>query len=200
MSNDAEHVGEACETIEAGLAAFAADARQVGSLAEAVAALHWLRGQYRRRRAALEPHLPRLKECSAKLADTLKAAREPLVEAYLEAARTVAEASRTRDACRDALAELADAEGVDQFRAPGGAIEVRHVEVLTLPEKDTPQRGQLARLLTESGRWAEVGHPNAARLLRALKAGRFTADHAAKIGRLCPVETTCRLAAHLERT
>ena len=101
-----------------------------------------------------------------------------------------------REACREMLLELASAENAHRLESPQGYVEVKQFQTASLPKAGTPQRQELADLITQAQRWPDVAYPSAARLQKALAAGLFTAEQAGEVARLCPVQTVYRLEAH----
>ena len=158
---------------------------------------HWLREQYRQDKALLTPHLDRIKDLGRQVAEAVATARESLAARYLEAVSAANAWERTREACRDALMELAAAEQAERLEAAGGWVEVKRIRTLSLPEAGTPQREELCATITRAGRWPEVASPNAARLLKAVDGGLFSPQETGEIARLCPTQTVCRLVGHV---
>ena len=195
MSN-AEQIEEACGNIEQALAAFGGNAERVSEIGRCLEAVSWLREQYRADRALVELHLPRIKELTRRVHEAIAAARESLAAKYLQALGAVAAWEGIREACRDALAELAGAENLDRLDCQQGWIEIKHFRSVAMPRAGSPQREELAALITQAGRWADVGSPNGQRLLKAIDGGLFTPQQAGQLARLCPVQNGCRLVGH----
>jgi len=194
MTVTQRQVDEACGNIQRSLEAFAADPDKLDMLHRALAARQWLREQYRAAPAALEPHLDRLRELGAAVTDCIRSARQMLTEEYLRATEAAGAWRQRRQACRDALVELALADGLERFDSPLGQIEVRQGPSVTMPKPGTAQRAELEALLHESGRWDVVSAPYAGKLLKALEGGLFSPDQAARLSELCQIHTACRLA------
>ena len=86
--------------------------------------------------------------------------------------------------------------GRDRGSGQAGWIEIKRSRAASLPKPGTPQREELLALITQAELWPKVAYPNAARLLKAVDAGRFTPQQAGQVARLCPTQTICRLAVH----
>lgn len=178
------------------LAAYRGDPERIPELQKALAAMNWLRGQYREDRSAFEPFVDRLHQAGKQVAECIRAGQEVLAAAYLEAGEAISAWRAKREACREALAELARADGVKQFLCRTGCINVSRTQSLTLPRLDTAQRDQLAAVISEAGAWAAVAHPSSSRLKKALDDGLFNAAQAERITALCPERTVYRLIGH----
>ena len=187
----AGQVNEACEEIARRLASFRADADNVTDLRWCLEKLAWLREQYRGDEAAFAPHMDRIKDLSRQVREGLAASREALTAKYLEAAGAVTAWEAIREACRDALLELANEQNAQRLDSPSGWVEVKRSQSVSLPKTGTPQREQLLNLITRAQRWPDVGYPNATRLLKAIEGGLFTPDQAGELARLCPAQTIC---------
>jgi hypothetical protein len=191
-----EQVNEACDEIARRLASFSADADRVTDLQWCLEKLAWLREQYRSDPAVFAPHMDRIKGVSGQVREVLGTYRETLTAKYLEAASAVTGWEAIREACREVLLELANAENTQRLDSPQGWVEVKRARAASLPKPGTPQREQLFALITLAQRWPDVAYPNPARLLKALDGGLFTPEQAGEIARLCPITTISRLAVH----
>jgi hypothetical protein len=196
MAVSVQQVEAACQNIGRFLESFGAAPDRPGDLQRCLEGLDWLRQVYREERALLAPYMDRVKDLSRQVHEALAAAREKLAGQYLEALAAVAAWQEIREACRDALVELAEAQNASRLESPSGWIEVKRARTISLPKNGTPQREQLCDILTRADRWADVSLPNPARLLKAMDAGLFAADQVGELSRLCPVRTLCRLVAH----
>ena len=196
MAITQQQVQEACGKMERCLEEFRSDPRNVEELQRALAAQRWLRNEYRANRLVLDPFADRLRALGRAIGDVIRSARQALTEEYLRAAEAVEASRRRREACRDALIELAQADKVQRFDSPRGWIDVIQVRSVTLPKTGTPEREELIALIRESGHWEAVAQPNSRKLSRALDQGLFTSEQAGRLTRLCPVETVCRLTGH----
>ena len=189
-------IEEACENIGRDLAAFRADPDRVAELRRCLAAIGWLREQYRADKAALEPFMDRLKNLSRQTQQALSDARETLTTKYIEAAGAITAWEDVREACRLALIELSVAQNIGHFDSPQGSVEVKKATSISLPKSGTPQREQLCDIITSAGRWSEVALPNASRLLKAIEENLFSQEQALEINRLCPTQIIYRVAGH----
>jgi uncharacterized membrane protein YccC len=189
-------INDDCDEIARRLGAFRADADCVTDLQWCVHKLAQLRQDYRGDPAAFAPHMDRIKDLSGQVREALSASGEALTAKYLEAAGAVAAWQEIREACRDVLLELANQQDAQRLDSPAGWIEIKRSRAASLPKPGTPQREELLALITRAELWPEVAYPNAARLLKAVDAGRFTPQQAGQIARLCPAQTICRLAVH----
>ncbi len=198
MAITQQQIEETCGKIERGLAAFAGDAARVIELQNALVWLQWLRQQYRDNRALLDPFVQRLQDYGQQITQAVRSARGALAAEYLRAGQAVQDWERRREACRDALVELARADKLDRFESSDGWIEVRAFRGMSLPKPGTPQRAQLGELITQAGRWPEVASPVGVRLLKALDDGLFAAEQAERLRALCPVLTVWRLTGHAQ--
>ncbi|RPI60272.1 MAG: hypothetical protein EHM48_07500 [Planctomycetaceae bacterium] len=196
MEYDTDKVEQACSDISRRLASFRADAARVEDLRQCLVALDWLRQQYRCRQAVVAPYLDRIKELSGQVRQAMAESRESLTAKYLEAVSAVAAWEEMREACRDVLLELANAENVQCLTSPRGSVEIKHSQIALLPKTGTAQREELLAVITQAQRWPDVAYPSPARLSRALEGNLFTPEQAAQVTRLCPIQTVYRLAAH----
>jgi hypothetical protein len=192
----AAQVNDACQEIARRVESFRTDAGRVTDLQWCREKLEWLREQYRGDPAVFAPYMDSIKGLSRRVREVTAASREALTAKYLEAAGEVTAWETVREACRDALVELANEENAQRLDSPIGWVEVKRLRTASLPKPGTPQREQLQALITEAQRWPDVAYPNAARLLKAIDGGLFTPQQVGEIVRLCPVQETCRLAAH----
>ena len=188
-------IEQACQAAESALAEFEADASKLAALRRARENLQWLREQYRADAALLQPFLDRLKACSQQLVAAMRAAATALADEYLHAGQMVEAWQARRGICRDALAELARLDNLQQFQAASGSIDVKPFRLLRLPPAQSPERQEIMAIIDQAGLWAETTVLNPSRLLKAVDGGRFAPPQAARLGALCPVETSCRLSA-----
>lgn len=195
MAITSERVEQACGYIDKGLDAFAADGTRLADLRQALSWLQWLREQYRREPAAVEPYVARLQACGRRVCEIVRSAREALTEECLRAGQAAAAWQQRREACRDALVELAKADNVERFESPAGRISVKRVRALSIPKAGTPERAELSDLISRAGRWPDIGIPNGSKLLKAIDQDLFTPEQAARINRLCHPHTAFRLVA-----
>jgi hypothetical protein len=184
---------QACENLQRSVEAFRAAPQQLGALRKCLDQLQALRDEYRRDKAAFEPHLERLRELSNQVHEAIASAVEALAAQYLEAVAQIGAWQDIREACRDGLAELAKARKITEFNCAAGVIEARPFQSMKVPEAASPQRQELCDLITEAGRWPDVASPIASRLLKALSQGLFTPQQAGRLAELCPLETHVRL-------
>jgi hypothetical protein len=189
-------VEDVCDDIDRGLAGFRADGDSVLELQGCLAGLRWLRERYRADNASVEPYLERVKDLSRQVHAAVAASGESLTAKYMEALSAVSAWQAVREACREALLDLANVENAQRLDCPRGWIEIKRNQSASIPRLGTPQRKQLNELITQAQCWPEVAYPNAARLLKAVAAGLFTPQQAGTIGELCPTQTICRLVAH----
>jgi hypothetical protein len=191
-------VEEACERIEQHLSDTGRETQptDVLPLAHAAADLRQLRDAYSADPAALRPYVDRLRDYSRRIGQGLSASREALASTYLEWAERERAARTRREACRDALLELARAEPFRRLEVPGGRVELHESRAVSLPRKGTPARRELAEIIEESGAWSQVAQLSPARLLRALDTGALDPDVAEQIQRICPVQPIHRIAGH----
>lgn len=189
-------IANACQEMTSRLNSFRQDATRVTDLQWCIEKLNWLRAEYRADPAALADSLVSIKELSRQVREVLLASSESLTASYLDAARQAAAWESYREACRDALVELASDPSIQRLESPQGWIEIKRSRSVTLPKSGSSQREQLLNLISQAQRWPDVALPNGARLLKALDGGLFSADIAEQIARLCPAQTICRLATH----
>jgi hypothetical protein len=195
MAITAEQIEQACDHIDKGVVAFARDQTRLEDLREALSRLQWLREQYRLDKAAVEPYVERLQACAQRVCSTVRAARAALTDEYLRAGQAVSAWRQRREACRDALVELARADNVERFESQAGWIAVRRVRAMSVPKANTAERAELLDIISRAGRWADVGAPNGKKLLNALDERLFPPELAARITQLCNLQTACRLVA-----
>ena len=188
-------IEQACQAAESALAEFSADASKLAALRRARENLQWLREQYRTEPALLQPFLDRLKSCSQQVVAAMRAAATALADEYIHAGQMVEAWQARREICRDALAELARLDNVQQFQAASCNIDVKPFRSLRLPPADSPDRQEIMAIIGQAGLWAETTVLNPSRLLKAVDGGRFAPPQAARLTVLCPVETSCRLSA-----
>ena len=200
MAITPQQIEQACDYIDKGTEAFAADQTRLADLRQALSWLQWLREQYRLDKAAVEPYVERLQACGQRMCSAARAARAALTDEYLRAGQAVSAWRQRREACRDALVELARADNVEHFESQAGRIAVRRVRALSVPKAGTSERAELADIITRAGRWADVGVPNANKLLKALDERLFPPELAAQITHLCNPHTACRLVARASGT
>jgi hypothetical protein len=189
-------VEDVCDDIGRWLAGFRADGDSVWELQGCLAGLRWLRERYRADKAAVEPHMDRVKDLSRQVRQAVADSRESLTAKYMEALSAVSSWTAIREACREALLEFANAENAQRLDCPRGWIEIKRNQSASIPRLGTPQREQLHGLITQAQCWPDVAYPNAARLLKAVAAGLFTPQQAGTIAELCPSQTICRLVTH----
>jgi hypothetical protein len=191
----ASQVESACGNVERWLAAFRADHGDLAGLRLALESLAWLREQFVADRAAVEPHVARLREFSRQVAEELRLARQELVSAFLQATKAAAEWEARRETFRDALVELARTDKIECYTSVEGRVEVRPLRTLVMPKTGTPEREELTAVVLQSPHAAEIVQPNHARLLKMLEAGAFSDEQATAINRLCRLQTVFRLVA-----
>ena len=192
-------IAQACENLNREVDAFRAGPQQLGALRKCLDQLQWLRDEYRRDKAAFEPHIERLRELSNQVHEAIAAATESLAAQYLEAVSQIDAWQDIREACRDGLAELAKARKITEFNCAAGLIEAKAFQSMKVPEAASPQRQELCDLITEAGRWSDVASPIASRLLKAMSQGLFTPRQAGRLTQLCPLETQIRLTGKSAR-
>ena len=196
MAIVAADIEQACQATESALAEFSGDASKLASLRRAREGLQWLREQYRTDAALLQPFLDRLKACSQQVVAAIRAAATALADEYIHAGQMVDAWQARRDICREALAELARLDNVRHFPSASGGIDIKPFRSLRLPPAESPQRQELVAIIEQAGLWAETSVLNPLRLLKAVDGGRFAPEQAARLGVLCPVETSCRMSVH----
>lgn len=195
MGTTTKQIEDACGAIEQSLASFAESSENVLQLQRAMADLAWLREQYAADKTLLTPYMDRLKDLSRQVREAAAAAKDALTAQFLRATAAAGAWTDIRDACREALADLAASQGIKRFDCPDGAVFVNQSRSLSLPKTGSSQREELLALISETGRWPQVGQPNPTRLLKAIDQGLFTPQHAAQLAALCPVHTISRLVA-----
>lgn len=196
MTLPAAKIEETCDSIRTDLTAFAGDHSRLDELLRAVSSLEWLRGQYRVDKTAFEQHVDALKDLSRQVTDSLRTAREALTSEFIQASEALTAWRRRREVCRCALIDLVGADGVGRFDSPDGWVDVRGTEALSLPKPGTDSREEIRAIVTQAGRWPDLGVLNARRLREALSKGLFFPAEAARIHELCPTREAHRLIAH----
>ena len=145
----ATQVNDACEQIDRRLANFRADAGRVADMKWCLEKLAWLREQYRLAPAAFASHVDRIKNLSQQVHEVLAAAREALTARYLEAVGAVAAWEAIREACRDALLELANEKNLQRLDSPRGWV-------INFIAKGTIEEGMLGLLKFKKSMFAGV--------------------------------------------
>ncbi len=191
-------IDQACNNIDEALGRYEADPDDLVSLQRALAGLQFCRDAWRDSRAAVEPHLDRVRTLSSRLTSLLEKNRQALVDGYLEAVQAIRQQEETREAIREALLELSQAQDGTTFEGPGGHIEVKQHRSVNLPRAGTDARRELAEVLSRHGVWPQVGTPNAGRLLKAMESGAFPDEALDRLNRICPVQSTPRLSVRLK--
>ncbi|MFH2007392.1 MAG: hypothetical protein ABI333_12475 [bacterium] len=188
---------DALAAIERDLASCAVDPAAVSGVLRARSGLQELREQYTGTpsadRSFWERHLERLQACGESIRRCLSSCRDHLAAEFLRADQSAKKWQEAREACRDALIELARTEQITHVQAAEGRVVIKESITTSLPPNDTPEREELVQIIEQTGRWAEVGVLNPARLRKALDQGGFSEEQAARIAELCPPKTIYRL-------
>jgi uncharacterized membrane protein YccC len=156
MAVTGQQVEDACDNIARNLETFRAAPDRPADLKRCLDAMAWLREQYREAPALLAPYVGRLKLLSQQVHQALADARESLTSQYLQANAAVAAWEDIREACRDALVELATAQNAQRLESPQGWIEVKRAQSISLPKAGTPRGRNLpasSRRRSDGPRW-----------------------------------------------
>ena len=104
-----------------------------------------------------------------------------LVDEYVEVSAEIARLKARQDALRDAIAALAQRDGVDRLFGADASIKVYRYPCVSLPDAKDPRRAALEAEVREIGLWERFSSLSSYQLSRAIQDGALTAEQIAEL-------------------